>query len=169
MIIKARLIALMLFSLGISGHAQTMDLTDWSGTKSSFAINDIRKITFSGGNMTINDHDGYPETIALKDICHANFTGLSTGDNPFDNKKPDFPVLFPNPVQDILTLNYKSSGEVIHFEVMTMDGKIVYRKVINVLSETIQTDMNVTSLPKGLYLCRLIDGQIIQTLKFLKY
>jgi hypothetical protein len=169
MIKKVGLIALLLFSLGILGHAQMMNLTEWSGTKSSFKITDIRKITFSNGNMTINGHDNYSETIALIDICHANFTGLSTGVYSLENIKTEIPILFPNPVHDNLSLNYKSSGELIHFEVLTMDGKIVYRNVINIQLGTNQTDINVTSLPKGIYLFRLVDKQVIQTLKFMKY
>jgi hypothetical protein len=169
MIKKARLIALLLFSLGITGHAQMMYVKEKSGTKTIFAINDFRKLTFSGGNMTVNGHDGNPETLALTDIRYVNFTDLSTGVYPMENKKPEFLILFPNPVQDILTLNYKSLGEAIQFEVMTLDGKTVYRNIINIQSGTNHTDINVTSLPKGLYLCRLTDGKVVLMHKFLKY
>jgi len=169
MIKKAGLIALLFFSLGITGDAQMMILTEWSGTKSSLKITDIRKITFSNGNMTISGHEISPEKIALTDICHASFSGLSTVVIPLEIIKTDIPVLFPNPVQDNLSLSYKSSGGHIHFEILTMDGKVVYRNVIAGQSGTNQTYINVTSLPKGLYLFRLIDKHVIQALKFIKY
>jgi len=169
MIKKAGFIALLLFSLGLTGHAQTMHVKEKCGTKTIFATNDIMKLTFSGGNMTVTGHDGNPETFALTDIRYVNFTDLSTGVYPLENKKPEFLILFPNPVQDILTLNYKSLGEAIQFEVMTLDGKTVYRNIINIQSGTNQTDINVSSLPKGTYLCRLIDGKAVLMQKFLKY
>jgi len=169
MIKKARFIALLLFSLGMTGHAQIMYFKEKSGTKIIFAIKDIRQLAFSGGNMMVNGHDGNPETFALTDIRYVNFTDLSTGDYPLENKKPEFLALFPNPVQDILTLNYNSLGEAIQFEVMTLDGKTVYRNIINIQAGTNQTDINITSLPKGIYLCRLIDGRVVLIHKFLKY
>jgi hypothetical protein len=169
MIKKASLITLLLFGLGMTGHAQMMNVREKCGTKTIFAINDIRKLTFSGGNMTVNGREGNPETFALTDIHNANFTDLSTGVDPLENKKTGFLILFPNPVQDMLTLNYKSSGETIQLEVMTLDGKTVYQNIINIQSGANQTDINVSSLPKGMYLCRLIDGNIVQIHKFLKY
>jgi len=169
MIKKARFIALLLFSLGMTGHAQVMYVMEKCGTKTIFASNDIRKLTFTGGNMTVNGLDGNPETFALTDIRYVNFTDLSTGDYPLENKKPGFLILFPNPVRDILTLNYNSSGEAIQLEVMTLDGKTVYRNIINIQAGTNQTDINVTCLPKGMYLCRLIDGRVVLIHKFLKY
>jgi len=169
MIKKAGFIALLLFSLGMTGHAQMMHVKEKSGTKTIFAFNDIRKLTFSGGIMTVSGHDGNPETFALADIHYLNFTDLSTGVYPLENNKNGCLVLFPNPVQDMLTLNYKSSGEAIQFEIMTMDGKTVYRNIIYIQSGTNQTDINVTSLPKGMYLCRLINGKVVLMQKILKY
>lgn len=169
MIKKARFIALLLFGLGMTGHAQVMYVMEKCGTKTIFASNDIRKLTFTGGNMTVNGHDGNPETLALTTIRYVNFTDLSTGVYPLENKKPEFLILFPNPVQDILTLKYNSSGEAIQFEVMTLDGKTVYRNIIHIQSGTNQTNINVTSLPKGMYLCRLTDGKVVLMQKFLKY
>jgi hypothetical protein len=169
MIIKASFNALLFFSLGMTGHAQMMYFKEKSGTKTIFSINDIRKLTFSGGNMTVYGHDGNPETFTLTDIRYVNFKDLSTGYDPLENKKPEFLILFPNPVYDLLTLNYKSSGEAIQFEIMTLEGKTVYRNSINIQSGTNQADIHVTSLPKGMYLCRLIDGKVVLMQKILKY
>ena len=169
MIKKAGLLALCLISLYLRGHAQRMNLTEWSDTKSSFAISDIRKIEFSEGNMIISLHDANPAAIAITDICHVNFTDLSTGDDPLEELNIEIPILFPNPVQDNLSLNYNSSEKIIQFEIWTMDGKIVYRNIHNVQPGTNHTDINVTSLSKGIYLLRLVENQAIRTLKFMKY
>jgi len=81
----------------------------------------------------VNGLKGNSETFALTDIPYVNFTDLSTGLYPSEKQKPEFLILFPNPVQDILTLNYKSLGEAIQFEVMTLDGKTVQRNFFNPL------------------------------------
>jgi len=146
-----------------------MYVKEKSGTNTIFTINDIRKLTFSGGNMTVKSLDGNSETFDLTAIRCVNFTDFSTGIYPSENEKAEFLIFFPNPVQDILFLNSKSLGEAIHFEVMTLDGKTVLRKIINMQSGINQAEINVSSLPKGMYLCRLIDGNSILINKFLKY
>ncbi len=104
-----------------------MYVKEKSGTKTIFTISDIRKLTFSGGNMKVYGLDGNSETFASTDIRYVNFTDLSTGIRLSEKQEPEFLILFPNPVQDILTLNFKSSGEAIPFEVMTLEGKTVHR------------------------------------------
>jgi hypothetical protein len=165
---RIRLIALLLCSLGLTGHAQMMYVRQKSGPKTIFTISDIRKITFSVGYMIIYGLDGNSETFGSTDIQYVNFTDVSTGIHPSEKQKPALLIFFPNPVQDILTLNYKSLGETILFEVMTLEGKTVQVRNINMHSGINQVKINVSSLPKGMYLCRLIDGNAILTNKFLK-
>ena len=164
---KVRLIVLLICCLGNTANAQMMYVKDKSGTKTIFTINDIRKLTFSGGNMTVYGLDGNSETFASTDIRYVNFTDLSTGIYPSEN--PEFLILFPNPVQDILTLNFKSLGKSLQFEVMTLDGKTLQRRIIKIQSGINQADINVSSLPEGMYVCRLIDGKTVLINKFLKY
>jgi len=72
-------------------------------------------------------------------------------------------------VQDILTLNFKSLGKSIQFEVMTLDGKTLQRRIIKIQSGINLAKIKVSSLPEGMYLCRLIDGKTVLVNKFLKY
>ena len=165
----AGLAAFFLCSLPMAGHAQWMYVKEKSGIEAIFAIHDIRKITFSGGNMTVNGLYGNSEAFALTDIRYVNFTDLLTGIYPLEKQKPELLILFPNPTQDILIFNYKSLGEAIQFEVMTLDGKTVLGKIIHMPSGVNQVKVNVSSLPKGLYICRLIEGKAVLINKFLKY
>jgi hypothetical protein len=166
---RVRLIALFLCSLGMTGQAQMMYVKEKSGTKTIFAINDIRKLVFPGGNMSVINFDGNSEMFDLKDIRYINFTDLSTGIYPSEIENPEFLILFPNPVNDILTIYYHSLGAQIQFEVMTLEGKIVLRKIISIQSGINQVKINVSSLPEGMYLCRFIDRKAVLTNKFLKY
>jgi hypothetical protein len=120
--------------------------------------------------MTISSNDESSQTIALTDIRNVNFTNLSTADDPLEKSNIEIPILFPNPVQDNLSLYYNSSGKTIQCEILTMDGKIVIRNILNAQPGKIHTDIiNVTYLSKGMYLLRLVDNQVIRTLKFIKY
>jgi hypothetical protein len=166
---KTGLFALFLIGLGFTGQAQMMHVREKSGTKTSFAIRDIQKLNFSGGNLIINSLNGNPASFAFADIRYVNFTDLPTGVIPSEKQKPELLMLFPNPVRDILTVNYKSSGNSLQIEVMTPDGKTVYRKMIHMQSGINQADVNVSSLPDGLYLCRIMGGKTVLVSKFLKY
>ncbi len=166
---RVRLIILFLYSLGMTGHAQMMYVKEKNGTKTIYSISDIRKLTFSGGNIKVYGLDGNSETFASTDIRYVNFTDLSTGIYLPEKQEPEFLILFPNPVQDILTLNFKSLVEAISFEVMTLEGKTVHSKIIIIQSGINQVEINVSSLPKGMYVCRLIDGKRVLINKFLKY
>jgi hypothetical protein len=146
-----------------------MYVKEKSGTKTPFAIRDIQKLNFSGGNLIISNLNDNPASFAFANIRYVNFTDLPTGVDPSEKQKPEFLLLFPNPVRDILTVNYKSSGKSLQIEVMTPDGKTVYRKMIHMQSGINQADMNVSSLPDGLYLCRIVDGKTVLVNKFFKY
>jgi hypothetical protein len=166
---RVRMVVFCLFCLGMTGHAQMMYVKEKSGTKTIFAIPDIRKIVFPGGNMTVVNLDGNSDRFNLTDIRYVNFTDLSTGTYPSEKEQPEFFALFPNPVQDMLTLNYKSCGDAIQFEVLTLYGKAVLRKIIEIQSGITRSEINVSSLPAGMYLCRFINGKTVLTNKFLKY
>ena len=163
------MIALFLCSLGMTGHPQTMFVKEKFGTETIFGIIDIRKVIFTGGNLTVISFNGNSRSFNLADIRYVNFTDMSTGIYSSEKEQSEFLTLFPNPVQDNLTLNYRSLGEAVQFEVMTLDGKTVLKKTIKIHSGITQLEINVSSLPKGLYLCRCIDGHAVLTTKFLKY
>lgn len=78
-------------------------------------------------------------------------------------------IVFPNPVNDELVINYYSSERcIIQIEIFNIQGKQIYqqreksRKGVNL--EVINIDL----LPDGLYLYRLNSGKITATGKFIK-
>jgi len=145
-----------------------MYVKEKSGIRTIFTLNDVRKIIFPGGNMNVINHDGNSKTIDLTDIRYINFTDLSTSIYPLEIENPESLILFPNPVNDILTINYHSLDVEIQFEIMTLEGKIILSKIMTNQSGINQVKINVSSLPEGMYFGRFIDGKAVLTIKFLK-
>jgi hypothetical protein len=79
-------------------------------------------------------------------------------------------TLFPNPVNDVLNIQYAGSNlNVLQIDVFDISGKTVSsQKLFNV--ETGQTiSLNVNSLRKGIYLCKMMsEKQVIGIGKFVK-
>ena len=78
---------------------------------------------------------------------------------------------FPNPVSDMLYLKYSGDPVVeIQAEIRDLNGKILsLRKVENVYAGQL-VGLDVTTLPEGLYFCRVLAGtQILGVEKFSKF
>lgn len=120
--------------------------------------------------MVVSKILGNSETYALTNIRYLNFVDLSTGISPPVKPETEMPVLYPNPVNDILTIYVPVSVDgILQVEIVTLDGKIVFRQVVEFQSETKKADINVSSIPNGLYLCRLFKNKTVTTNKFIKY
>lgn len=150
---------------GLTGiQAQVkMNLKEKSGTKTAYPLNEIKKITFSSGKMLV-DNNG--EVSDLTNVIYWNFKRVTSGvqnTTPTQSKI----ALFPNPVSDVLNIRLSSkvaSKSVI--EILSLEGKIIYTQTLN--SKTPVYQIDVSNLPKGLYLCKINDGTSIKTSKFIK-
>ena len=64
--------------------------------------------------------------------------------------------VFPNPVKDILTIQYDFIGE-MNLQIISNDGKLLVEKTI-VFAGGMAT-FDFSELPKGVYFLRLVDEQ----------
>ncbi len=71
-------------------------------------------------------------------------------------------ALYPNPARDKITIDGISGYQFIRIN--DVSGRIVFDKKITIGSETI----NVSNLPKGIYIIKLTGINDVQSLKFLK-
>jgi hypothetical protein len=117
----------------------------------------------SESNLILKDASGnvvYSETISLKT--------LATYLNP--DQVASAIKFFPNPVTDVLNIQYSGSSlKELQIEICDISGRRVsLQKLYNVESGE-QISLNVNSLRKGIYLCRMISGkQVIGIEKFSK-
>ena len=151
--------ALILF-LCFGVNAQTMFVRPITGTQSVYPVTDIQKLTFSGGNLIVNNTNGSSGTFALAGNRYINFTDLTLGTISQQVDKNSFYV-YPNPVSTVLNItNEDPAQSITHLEIISLEGRVVMKK------NTFQVD--ISALPRGMYFCRITSNKQTQTIKFLK-
>jgi Domain of unknown function (DUF6851)/Putative metal-binding motif/Secretion system C-terminal sorting domain len=71
-----------------------------------------------------------------------------------ENNLNDLIEVFPNPVKNVLTINYEYSGK-LNLQIFTNDGKLLAEKTITFLGNTANFDFSI--IPQGVYFLRLSD------------
>jgi hypothetical protein len=149
-------------------QAQSIFIKNKSGTQTSFTLSSLQKLTFIGGNITITKVNSTSESFDLNLVRSLNFVDLPTGKMPVKQESSNI-LIFPNPVKEELTIHFPSyQGEVVQVLIIGLDSKIVQQHNINRQATYNQVSINVSSLPDGLYLCRLINAKTVTTMRFLK-
>jgi len=159
--------AMLLLGPGLSGlQAQTMDVKAKTGTQTAYMLSNIRKMSFSLGNITVSKTEGSSDTFTLNDIRYLNFQDVSTSIGAY-NKPEASTALFPNPVVDFINIQLSDEQcRAYVIEILSIDGRVVYQEQTNQQGRVYQ--INVSTLPKGLYICKLYNCISTQTAKFIK-
>jgi hypothetical protein len=119
-----------------------------------------------GGNMSnmfVKDATGkvvYSQNVSLET--------LTTGMSP-DTMNPSV-KLYPNPVKDVLNIQYSGNRlNEMQLEICDMAGRSISLQRFYDVESGQQISLNVNSLTKGIYLCKMISGkQVIRIEKFSK-
>ena len=165
---KQKFCVALFMSLGLMGvNAQSiLNVKENTGGSSFFYTNEIRKLTFSGGNLNVNEMEGGSTSFDISSIRKLDFNGITTEVKiPLVSNQPDERLqLYPNPVNDML---YVKSELVLDcdwkVEILDLQGKVLKKEILNSLKS-----INVSDLKKGLYLCRIYTCDKIENIKFLK-
>lgn len=164
---KIKLCVVLLLALGLSNlQAQTMYVKEKSGTQTTYSLGSITKMSFSSGNIVVSKNSGSPDTYALSDLQYLNFQDITTGIAEVEKQESTI-FLYPNPVVDVLNIRLsKAENKTGLIEIISIEGKVVSSLTINAQANVYQ--VNITALPKGIYLCKVKNGTILETTKFLK-
>jgi len=167
---NVQLIIFMLYALGITGaRAQTsLNVIDKSGKQSAFNLGDIKKVIFNSRVMTINKLDGNIYYFGVPDVRNLNFAWITSLD---ENKAESGNLLlYPNPVRDNLQVRYESSSEEnITITIINIQGAVVFQQIMKSQAGTNDVNIPVLTFQKGMYLCRIQKGNLIEMHKFIKY
>lgn len=157
----------ILANLSAQSTSNTLYVKETYG-QSSWAINNIRKITFPSGQLQINNYDGSMASFPF-DIFHFfAFKNYSLG-IPQTAIEQNTMLLFPNPVNDQFQISYQSDqGDVLQIKIIDMQGKEVLQQTINSLCGRNIFTINVRELTQGLYVCRVQSGSRFENVKFIK-
>ena len=150
-------------------QAQTLYVRANSGNQQDpYLLSSVRKLRFSAGNLNVYQTSGYTNNYTITSIRYLNFFDLTGILNTNIQEKVNF-ILSPNPVNNILTINYSSLvDKTLKLDLIAIDGKVVYQQILSTQNEKNTTNVDISSLPKGLYLCRLSNGITITSKKFIK-
>ena len=164
---RLKLSAVFLLGLGLTGlQAQTMYVKEKSGTQTAYTWSSLRKMTFSGGNATVQKSDNSTGVDALSGLRYLNFTNLIAGITEptvqIDNANI---VTYPIPVSDVLNIDLTGLTGEITLSILTMEGKEILTQTTN--GGNLIT-LNVSHLAQGIYWCRYANAVEIKTVKIIK-
>jgi len=168
---KLILFAILLLGLGPTGlKAQNqLNVKEKAGKVTSFALSGIQKLTFPSGNMEVKKTDGSSASFALNDIRYLTFSPITTDAKSLDSKRESTFSLYPNPVTNEFQLSYESiEARTLNVEIIDLQGRVLLRQTINSQYGANHNRISVSQLQKGLYICRLQNGNKYETIKFLK-
>lgn len=166
---KLKLCALFILGIGLTClKAQTtMNVKENVGALSQSTLGSIRKLTFSNNNLLINKNNGTTSIYALGNVRYINFSSgilTSTAEQETENL-----LLFPNPVNNNLQINFQSNETgILQISIMDLQGNIVLQQIQNNQSGTNNTVIDVSELLQGLYVCRLQTNSKTENIKFIK-
>ena len=146
-------------------QAQTMYVRPLVGSQTSYAVANIQKLTFENGNLIVTNTTGPSGTFALADNRYINFTDLTLGTNSSLATESKFYV-YPNPSSQWLNIGYYNTNNTPNLvEIITIDGKLLiqYKPTNESLPQ-----LDISTLPQGMYLCRISSNIPKQTIKFIK-
>ena len=164
---RLKLSGVLLLGLGLTElQAQTMYVKEKSGTQTAYAMNSIRKMTFSGGNATVQKTDNSTVAYTLSGLRYLNFTDLTTGiTEPTAQLGHSNLITYPNPVVDMLNIDLTGITGEGTISILTLEGKVIQTQNTN--GNSLIT-LNLSHLSQGIYLCRFSNAVEIKTVKIIK-
>lgn len=159
----------LVFSLSGLQAQSFLNVNEKSGTQASFALSDIKKLIFTTGIMTVIPKTGINSDFSLPDIRFLDFTNTTSVNKPTNAGRSSL-KLYPNPVKDLLHLQYDSGdGDCVLIQILDVQGKVLYQNDLPNQQGTNFFNIPVETFRKGLYLCRLRNGNKLEISRFIKY
>jgi len=143
---------------------QKINIKQKSGSQVSYVLQDIRKITFSSGNLVVNKKTGSSDSYLLNNIRCMGFVDNLTEVKPLAEEGKV--LLFPNPAENVLNIQLPSEVSSGIIQIISLNGSIVHSETICCKQNAFQIE--VSGLPKGLYVCKISTEVGIKTVKFNK-
>ncbi len=150
--------ALFLIGFGqTSLHGQTMYVREISGSQDAYDLCNIRKITFSEGNVIVQKTNNTSGVYALSELRYLNFTELIIGNSNL--------TVYPNPVIDLLNIDLSNLIGKCKISILTLEGKIL--QTLNSTDDKL-IKLNLNNLSSGIYVLKFENELEIKTVKITK-
>jgi hypothetical protein len=132
-------------------------------------LNNIRKLSFAEGNLTVNKTVGSSGIYPMSSIRYLSFTDYLTSVSEQKLQHNSSILLYPNPVEDIVRITYESTmpGS-MQIRIMDVRGRLVKQLEQNCESGINNVIFDASGLQPGFYICRLQSGSNTGTSRFVK-
>ena len=136
------------------------------GEHTPFNLSTLKSLTFAGSNVTVIKKEATTTSYVGTNVQYMNFdVNYVTESVPSFNAESSKLLLFPNPTLGILNISYNCKNiQNKHIEIDGIDGKTIIKNELDNNTNCI----SVASLPRGFYVCRLINGTKTETRKYIK-
>lgn len=150
-------------------NAQNMFVRNQSGQQETFVIDNISKLSFANGNILINEENGIISTFVIDDIRYVNFIDLITNNVEYNQSTTSAISAFPVPAANMVNLKFDHNiNTLAQLRITAMNGKTNYIRDVELISGQNQIQINISSLPPGIYCCVLLFENNTKTVKFIK-
>lgn len=157
---KTKIILLLLFlTTAIAQGQNKLYVYDTDGSNQSFALSDIRKLTFTENSMQIYQSPTHAISWPINDISYMSFQY-----SPVDISEwqKDNLSVYPNPVTTKLTV--KNTEIIDELKIFDLQGKIY----LSLSPKKEITDIDMSSFPTGMYFLRIVSNNKVSTSKIIK-
>ena len=158
----------LLFTFGL--RAQSIYFNYTNGTNASYNLEDVRKITFDADLMNLHFWDGSVYAWNVSTIGYYQYDASLNVHEWLNNVNAWDVNVYPNPISTSLTVGFNlSQKDEVSIGLYDIQGKLIISKNIG-KKETgeHQEIFDLTSIPKGTYVCRISGKQNTITKKVIK-
>lgn len=147
-----KLIVVFVIGIGLNeSQAQSMHVKEIAGPQIAYSLNNISKLSFSSGELTISQFDNTIEVYSISSLRHLRFSD-STSVKIEEEKVVNHGIrIFPNPVNNVLKIDLSNvdnpNGTV---KILSLQGRLLKTQQI---SGSAITSIDMSDLPRGSYIC----------------
>ncbi len=152
-----------LSALNAQTHNAVIQLQD--GSQIPYPIATIEAFVFQNGSMSVHATTQTNHSFSIDTISSIRFE-YGTVSQSRSSTRENLRV-YPNPVTNLLTVEFDASsrGNMI-LEIVGMEGQLFLSQQVN--SGENRTEINVSSLAQGIYICRIRGTNRSGAIQFVK-
>lgn len=150
----------------VTGNSVLNIVTVWGG-RSVFNTGDVKKVSFSGGDLILLDSKQTSHSFNIDAILSLNFRNypILTSISSIVQTTEEKTILYPNPATDRLYFKTRlAENDIFRVDVLTLNGKTLISKKTNAYQKSI----SVSGLSPGIYICKIYSRNIVRSSKFIK-
>jgi hypothetical protein len=147
---------------GTAGFAQSIYFNYTNGTEASYALADVRKITFDDDVMNLHFIDGSLYSWNVSTIGYYKYDeSLLNVQEWLNQANAREVIVYPNPTEASVNLQFHVPvADDVSLSLMDAQGKLMLEKKLGALPPGVHHEtLDLGHLPQGMYVCRIAGRQ----------